>query len=42
METGALFTEDDDIASLLDSLRIHGKGDEKYQNVHVWAINERW
>ncbi len=32
---GALFTDDDDVAKLLDSLRIHGKGTEKYDNVRI-------
>ena len=32
---GAMFTEDAELAALLDSLRIHGKGAEKYDNVRV-------
>lgn len=32
---GALFTDDDGLASLLDSLRVHGKGSEKYDNVRI-------
>lgn len=32
---GALFTDDADLAVLLDSLRVHGKGAEKYDNVRI-------
>lgn len=32
---GALFTNDAEMAKLLDSLRIHGKGSEKYDNVRI-------
>jgi dTDP-4-amino-4,6-dideoxygalactose transaminase len=32
---GAIFTDDADLAKLLDSLRVHGKGTEKYDNVRV-------
>ena len=32
---GAIFTNNDDLAQLLGSLRIHGKGSEKYDNVRV-------
>ena len=32
---GALFTNDADLAVLLDSLRVHGKGAEKYDNVRI-------
>ncbi len=32
---GAIFTNDDEIASLIRSLHIHGKGAEKYDNVRV-------
>lgn len=32
---GAIFTDDADLAALLDSLRFHGKGSEKYDNVRV-------
>jgi dTDP-4-amino-4,6-dideoxygalactose transaminase len=32
---GALFTDDDDMATLLDSLRVHGKGSEKYDNIRI-------
>lgn len=37
---GAVFTDDDDLANLIESLRIHGKGKEKYENVRV-GINSR-
>jgi UDP-2-acetamido-2-deoxy-ribo-hexuluronate aminotransferase len=32
---GAIFTKDDDIAKHIKSLRVHGKGDHKYDNVRV-------
>jgi dTDP-4-amino-4,6-dideoxygalactose transaminase len=37
---GALFTDDDDLAALIDSLRIHGKGSHKYINDRV-GLNSR-
>ena len=37
---GALFTDDPDTASLLDSFRVHGKGREKYDNVRL-GMNSR-
>ena len=37
---GAVMTDDDDRAALLKSLRIHGKGGDKYDNVRV-GINSR-
>lgn len=37
---GALFTDDDDLASKLRSLRLHGKSATKYDNVNV-GINSR-
>ena len=37
---GAIFTDDDDVAALLNSLKVHGKGDNKYDNVRV-GINSR-
>lgn len=37
---GAIFTDDDEIAELLRSLRIHGKGDDKYDNVRI-GMNSR-
>ena len=32
---GAIFTDDDTLASLLKSLRVHGKGANKYDNVRI-------
>lgn len=37
---GAIFTGDDDLAELLVSLRFHGKGDYKYNNVRI-GMNSR-
>lgn len=37
---GALFTDDDEIATLLESLHIHGQGREKYDNVRI-GMNSR-
>lgn len=37
---GAMFTPDPDIAALLDSFRVHGKGREKYDNVRI-GMNSR-
>ncbi|MGN0407133.1 MAG: DegT/DnrJ/EryC1/StrS family aminotransferase [Bacteroides sp.] len=37
---GAIFTDDDDIAAILSSLRIHGKGESKYDNVRI-GMNSR-
>lgn len=37
---GALFTESDELAALLDSYRIHGKGSDKYDNVRI-GMNSR-
>jgi UDP-2-acetamido-2-deoxy-ribo-hexuluronate aminotransferase len=37
---GAIFTDDDELASLLKSLRIHGKGDDKYDNLRI-GVNSR-
>jgi len=37
---GAVFTDDDDAASRLRSLRQHGKGDDKYDNVRI-GLNSR-
>jgi len=37
---GALFTDDKTIEQLLDSLRVHGKGTEKYDNVRI-GMNSR-
>lgn len=37
---GAVFTDDDETAQFLESIRIHGKGDEKYDNVRI-GLNSR-
>lgn len=37
---GAVFTNDDDLADLVRSLRVHGKGTNKYDNVRV-GLNSR-
>lgn len=37
---GALFTNDDHLADLLRSLRVHGKGTDKYDNVRL-GLNSR-
>jgi dTDP-4-amino-4,6-dideoxygalactose transaminase len=37
---GAIFTNDDDLAKLIDSLRVHGKGSDKYDNVRI-GLNSR-
>lgn len=37
---GALFTDNDDWAVLLRSLRVHGKGTDKYDNIHI-GLNSR-
>lgn len=37
---GALFTDNPEIATVLDSLRVHGKGTEKYDNVRI-GVNSR-
>lgn len=37
---GAMFTADPELAALLDSLRVHGKGREKYDNVRI-GMNSR-
>ena len=37
---GAVFTEDDERAAILRSLRIHGKGSDKYDNVRI-GLNSR-
>lgn len=34
---GALFTDSDELAELLLSLRFHGKGDDKYNNIRIGA-----
>lgn len=37
---GAVFTDDDDIAALAQSIRVHGKGAMKYDNVRI-GLNSR-
>lgn len=37
---GAIFTDDDEMASLILSLRFHGKGSDKYNNVRI-GMNSR-
>ncbi|MBU8915098.1 DegT/DnrJ/EryC1/StrS aminotransferase family protein [Bacillus sp. FJAT-29953] len=37
---GAIFTDNDEIADLLKSLKIHGKGEDKYDNVRI-GVNSR-
>lgn len=37
---GALFTSNDELAALIRSLRVHGKGTDKYDNVRV-GVNSR-
>lgn len=37
---GAIFTNDDDLAELLNSLKVHGKGDNKYDNIRI-GVNSR-
>ncbi len=37
---GAIFTNDDEVAKLLKSLCVHGKGDDKYDNIRI-GMNSR-
>lgn len=37
---GAIFTNDDKLAELLNSLKVHGKGDNKYDNIRI-GVNSR-
>jgi dTDP-4-amino-4,6-dideoxygalactose transaminase len=37
---GAIFTDDDDLAALLRSIRVHGQGNDKYDNVRI-GVNGR-
>lgn len=37
---GAIFTNDDDLTKLLNSLKVHGKGENKYDNVQI-GVNSR-
>jgi UDP-2-acetamido-2-deoxy-ribo-hexuluronate aminotransferase len=37
---GAILTNDDELASILKSIRVHGKGSEKYDNIRI-GLNSR-
>ena len=37
---GAIFTDDDELAETLESIRVHGKGKDKYDNVRI-GLNAR-
>jgi len=37
---GAIFTDDDDMAAILKSLRVHGQGSDKYDNIRI-GLNAR-
>jgi dTDP-4-amino-4,6-dideoxygalactose transaminase len=37
---GAVFTDDDDLASIIKSIKVHGKGADKYDNVRI-GLNSR-
>ncbi len=37
---GAVLTNDDDLAAIMQSLRVHGKGTDKYDNVRI-GVNSR-
>jgi len=37
---GAIFTQDDELADVMNSIRLHGKGSEKYDNVRI-GMNSR-
>jgi dTDP-4-amino-4,6-dideoxygalactose transaminase len=37
---GAIFTSDDELAKILESLRVHGKGIDKYDNIRI-GVNSR-
>ena len=37
---GAVFTNDDGLAELIQSLKVHGKGDNKYDNIRI-GVNSR-
>ena len=37
---GAVFTDDDELAAVLRSLRVHGQGSDRYDNVRI-GINGR-
>lgn len=37
---GCIFTDDDELAEILQSLRVHGKGSDKYDNIRI-GLNSR-
>jgi len=37
---GAVFTNDDELAEILESIRVHGKGKDKYDNIRI-GLNAR-
>lgn len=37
---GAIFTDDENLAKLINSLKVHGKGENKYDNVRI-GVNSR-
>lgn len=37
---GAIFTDDDELADLINSFKVHGKGSDKYDNVRI-GVNSR-
>ena len=37
---GAIFTDDDELADKIDSIRLHGKGNQKYDNIRI-GLNSR-
>lgn len=37
---GAIFTDDDELADLIQSLKVHGKGTDKYDNIRI-GVNSR-
>jgi dTDP-4-amino-4,6-dideoxygalactose transaminase len=37
---GAIFTDDDKLADKIDSIRLHGKGNQKYDNIRI-GLNSR-
>ena len=37
---GAIFTNDDELADVIKSIRVHGKGSDKYDNIRI-GMNSR-
>ena len=35
------FTDDDDLAQMIRSIRVHGQGSDKYDNVRI-GVNGAW